>query len=298
MPRPPAREVEHVVADLAVLARGRTRRRRAGATPSSSATVGATSTRRAARGTSPSARTPFPAITNGARACTTPSEPCSPRWPPWSSQLWAAEWITHRSGAAGWSKSWATCSNANGYEFSPRVRVGAGALGFQPGELVGGLVGERVGTLARDLLVAAAFGPPEADPTVVRTGLVRRRRGEQDHVDDRVERAVEQDVERALRRRRPRSAVISWTGTAVGRSRHARKATRLEPDCLGRRRQRSKPVLSCAYLQPQAQRHRARLARHRRRRRRARPPGDRGRQRCCAASTSRPGRRTSTPATT
>ena len=55
----------------------------------------------------PSARTPLPAITNGARAWTTPSEPCSPRWPPWSSQLCAAEWITQRSGAAGWSKSWA-----------------------------------------------------------------------------------------------------------------------------------------------------------------------------------------------
>ena len=37
----------------------------------------------------------------GARACTIPSEPCSPRWPPWSSQLCAAEWITQRSGAAG-----------------------------------------------------------------------------------------------------------------------------------------------------------------------------------------------------
>ena len=85
-----------------------------GATPRSSAIVGATSTRRAARGTRPSLRTPLPAITNGARACTTPSDPCSPRWPPWSSQLCAAEWMTQRSGAEGWSKSWAVCSNANG----------------------------------------------------------------------------------------------------------------------------------------------------------------------------------------
>ena len=52
--------------------------------------MGATSTRRPARGTIPSLRTPLPAITNGARAWTTPSEPCSPRWPPWSSQLCAA----------------------------------------------------------------------------------------------------------------------------------------------------------------------------------------------------------------
>ena len=42
-----------------------------------------------------------------------PSEPCSPRWPPWSSQLWEALCRTQRSGAAGWSKSWATWSNAN-----------------------------------------------------------------------------------------------------------------------------------------------------------------------------------------
>ena len=77
-------------------------------------------------------------------------------------------------------------------------RVGVGAFCFQPGELVGGLVGERVGTLACDLLVAAALGPPEADPPVVRTGLVRPVAREQDHVDDRVERAVEQDLERAL----------------------------------------------------------------------------------------------------
>ena len=34
--------------------------------------MGATSTSRPARGTSPSLRTPLPAITNGARACTMP----------------------------------------------------------------------------------------------------------------------------------------------------------------------------------------------------------------------------------
>ena len=66
------------------------------------------------RGTIPSARTPAPASTNGARAWTTPSDPCSPRWPPASSQLCAAVWTTQRSGAAGWSKSWATCSKAKG----------------------------------------------------------------------------------------------------------------------------------------------------------------------------------------
>ena len=60
--------------------------------------------------TSPARRTPLPANTSGARDCTTPSEPCSPRCPPWSSQLCAAEWMTQRSGAAGESKSWAIWS--------------------------------------------------------------------------------------------------------------------------------------------------------------------------------------------
>ena len=55
---------------------------------------------------------PLPASTSGARACTIPSEPCSPRWPPWSSQLCAAECRTQRSGAAGWSKSCAMWSCA------------------------------------------------------------------------------------------------------------------------------------------------------------------------------------------
>ena len=85
-----------------------------GAQPSSAAMVGAVSTRRAARGITPSDFTPLPPITIGARACTIPIEPCSPRWPPWSSQLCAAEWITQRSGAAGESKSWAVWSKANG----------------------------------------------------------------------------------------------------------------------------------------------------------------------------------------
>ena len=99
-----------------------------------------------------------------------------------------------------------------------------GAFGFQPGEPVSGLVGEGIGTLARDLLVAAALGAPEADPPVVRTGLVRPVAREQHHVDDRIERAVEQDVERTL------GVVDAFGGDLVdgrrgGGSRHALQST-------------------------------------------------------------------------
>ena len=111
--------------------------------------VGATSTSRPARGTSPSLRTPLPAITNGARACTTPSEPCSPRWPPWSSQLWAAEWSTQRSGAAGWSNSCAIVVVRERVRVAVAVRVRVGALGVEAGEPVGRLVGERIGARHR-----------------------------------------------------------------------------------------------------------------------------------------------------
>ena len=115
-----------------------------GAQPRSSAMVGATSTSRPARGTSPSSRTPLPAITNGARACTTPSEPCSPRWPPWSSQLCAAVCSTQRSGAAGWSKSCAIVVERERVRVGARGRVRVGELGVEADEPVGGLVGERI----------------------------------------------------------------------------------------------------------------------------------------------------------
>ena len=106
---PPGTGIEHVVADDAVLA-GEVVAVGVGRAPEQLGDRGRDVDQPARRGTSPSLRTPFPAITNGARACTTPSEPCSPRCPPWSSQLWAAEWSTPRSGAAGWSNSCATWS--------------------------------------------------------------------------------------------------------------------------------------------------------------------------------------------
>ena len=249
------------------------------------------------RGTTPSARTPGPASTNGARACTTPSEPCSPRCPPWSSQLWSAEWSTHRSGAAGWSNSWATCSYAYGYELSRRCGLRFGLLGGERREAVGGLVGERVGALG-----AASKATVEA-------------------------RAVAAEPDRSRRATPPRSAssrassTMSTIGSSAGsvstsraRSASARavvtqpghrlwghgacdsrppayaatEAARLSGEwaeslpltsALGARSHCPTPfrhLLSSpaedprADLPPQARRHRARLARHRRRGRRAR----------------------------
>ena len=133
--------------------------------------VGAASTSRAARGITPSDFTPLPPITMGARACTMPSEPCSPRWPPWSSQLWAAEWRTHRSGAAGESKSCAVCA-----------------------------YGEGVAALGGDLDEIAGLGALEGDLPAGREGLVAVVAAGEDHVDDRLERRVEQDLERPLSR--------------------------------------------------------------------------------------------------
>ena len=160
--------------------------------PSSAAIVGATSTRRAARGTTPSARTPRPATTNGARACPMPSEPCSPRWPPWSSQLWSAEWTTQRSGAAGWSNSCATCSNVYGYELLAARRIRVGALGGETGERGGGLVGERVDPRDLDDVEGAAL-TAEPNASVHRGGLVFVGAGRlQHHVDDRRQLVAEQ----------------------------------------------------------------------------------------------------------
>ena len=140
-------------------------------------------------------RTPLPAITNGARAWTTPGEPCSPRWPPWSSQLWAAEWITQRSGAAGWSKSWAIGVVREGVGVLGPVGELVGELVVERRELVGGLVGERIGTGGGDQLVAvpARARAAEHGAAVVAQGLVGAVAAEQHHVHDGLEGAVQED---------------------------------------------------------------------------------------------------------
>ena len=176
-----------------------------GSHPRSSAIVGATSTSRAARGTRPSLRTPLPAITNGARACTTPSEPCSPRWPPWSSQLCAPECSTHRSGAAGWSKSCAIWSYANGYELRVACGVRVGELGGR-GRRAGRATGRRTGrSPCRRSARSRRRRRRRRRPAGTRPG--RRRSPPRTsspvrldhHVDDRCELAVQQHVERGSR---------------------------------------------------------------------------------------------------
>jgi hypothetical protein len=77
-------------------------------------------------------------------------------------------------------------------------RVAVSAFDLEPREAVSGLVGERVGALGGDPFVAAAVTAAEAHPPVVRARLVGAVASEQDHVDDRVERGVEEHVEGAL----------------------------------------------------------------------------------------------------
>ena len=305
--RPPAGEVEHVVARPRRPGRD-VRAVVGGAQPSSAAIVGATSTSRPARGTDAVGAHALAArSTNGARACTTPSEPCSPRWPPWSSQLCAAEWITHRSGAAGWSKSCATCSYANGYALR-RAGGSAGAqLGVEADERVRRLVGEGVGALAAPSARSAAYSvrrkrDPAAGARAPRS-VASRAGGTMSTMG--VERA-ESSTGSSTRHRSAsptrRSAVTSWhvaTGAVDGRLRRGR--LRSAPARLSRssRRIGVTSFFPVRYIHAPSPADITRaLARHRRRRRRARPAADRGRRRCCAASTSRSGRRTSTSATT
>ena len=83
----------------------------------------------------PSPRTPLPAITNGARACTTPSDPCSPRWPPWSSQLCAAEWIDAQVGRGGVVEELGDLLEGERVGVVATVGVRVGELGGEPGEV-------------------------------------------------------------------------------------------------------------------------------------------------------------------
>ena len=107
--------------------------------------MGATSTSRAARGTRPSLRTPLPAITNGARAWTTPSDPCSPRWPPWSSQLCAAGVDDAQVGCGGVVEELGGLLERERIGVVAAVGVRVGELGREPGEM-GRSTGRRTGS--------------------------------------------------------------------------------------------------------------------------------------------------------
>ncbi len=218
VPRPAAGEVEHVVADLAVLAgdvrpvvggsAGRAARATVGRHVDESARPSAPARRRAR---------PCPAITNGARACTTPSDPCSPRWPPWSSQLWAAEWITHRSGAAGWSKSWATCRTRTGR--SSRRGWGRDGRARRPARRTGPVDWSARGSAPSPAIFS--YPPPSVrrkrtHPSCERASYAASpaRAGPCRRWDRGPSRAAPRA---RARRRRSRSAVISWTRHRGGR---------------------------------------------------------------------------------
>ena len=93
-----------------------------------------------------------------------------------------------------------------------------GGLGGRPGEPVDGLVAERVAAGDVEDLVAPT-GPVEvageADRPLGRVGLEGPAPDGEDHLDDRVERTVGQDLQGGVGRRRPRRA-----GAGALRGRH------------------------------------------------------------------------------
>src|SRR3954454_2277924 len=87
-------------------------------TPASQASVGPTSTTRAANDNIPRAVTPAPERMSGARDCTTLSEPCSPRCPPCPGQWCLPVCTTAMSGACSAANNDASRSYAKGYALS------------------------------------------------------------------------------------------------------------------------------------------------------------------------------------
>ena len=73
-----------------------------------------------------------------------------------------------------------------------------GALVLEPDELVGRLVGERIAAAALDLGEVAALGALEGHPPVGGERLVTIVAAGEHHVDDGLERRIEQDLERAI----------------------------------------------------------------------------------------------------
>ena len=140
----------------------------------------------------PDDRTPAPAMMNGARACTTSIDPCSPRWPPWSSQLWAAVWITHRSGAHGMVEQLGRLLVRERIAVGAAVGLQASTLVRQTGEPIRRLVGQGIPAVHRQHRAVAV----EPHGTIRRVRLERVAVAHQHDLDDRLERRIEQDAER------------------------------------------------------------------------------------------------------
>ncbi len=166
--------------------------------------VGATSTSRPARGTNPSLRTPLPAITNGARACTMPERTV------------LAAVTTLVLPVVGGGVQHAQVGRRRMVEElrdvveRVRVRVGVarrvrvGALRVETDEPVGRLVGERIRTGDPGALVAVGPGSGAAERHCARGArhlvgvVVARLDPTGHHVDDRRQLCVEQHVQRAV----------------------------------------------------------------------------------------------------
>ncbi len=159
-----------------------------------------------ARGTSPSLRTPLPAITNGARAWTMPSDAVL-------TAVAALVLPVVRGGVQDAEVGRRRMvEQLRDVVERVRVRVGGarrvrvGALGVEPHETIGRLVGDRVGTGPAGALVPVGPGagaperhrPVGARDFVGATHIGARLDPPRHHVDDRRQLRVEQHVERTV----------------------------------------------------------------------------------------------------
>ena len=193
--------------------------------------MGATSTRRAARGTRPSLQTPLAGDHERrprlhARRATRVHRGGRPGLPS------CARPSARRRGRVptGWSNSWAVCSNANGYELWRRSGCGSASSAGSPAKRAGDWSANgsspSVATVSNRLR-----GPAKGDPAVgagrlefvVASAL-------EHHVDDRRELRVEQDADRGVPLRRSRrSGYRRSSGARFGGpiARFGRPGTRL-----------------------------------------------------------------------
>ena len=304
---------------LAVLDRDVACRRRAARSRAARRSSGAVSTRRAARGITPSDFTPLPPMHHRRPGLHDPeravlAEVAALVLPVVRGRVEHAE--VGRGGRV---------EELRGLLERERVGVvrrgaGAGWPARRRGRRTCRSTGRRAGCGPSwlDLDEVAVVGALEGDPAVGGERLVAVVAAGEHHVDDGLERRVEQHLERPIGRLPVLVGDLVAAGSRWRWSRAARSQVgRLRPVVAGSRarypvsfagwprgpsgpdlaRPIRKKLFCCARLRP-ARRHHAALARDRRRGRDPRPHRRPRSRRCCAASTSRSGRRTSTPATT
>ena len=106
--------------------------------------------------------------------------------------------MTQRSGAAGESNSCAVCSYANGYALAVRCGWRLASSVSRPANLSVDWSASGLRPRARHLGEVAVLGADEGHAPVGRERLVAIVAAGEHHVDDRLERRVEQDLERPI----------------------------------------------------------------------------------------------------